>query len=239
MNQNDQLYYCKQCLNRGFDPNQGVVCNLTNAKATFEEDCESFKVDPAIQRSNTVNDAHIQAEYSKDAIAYLPQAIKDKLYKEQNYKLGLIAGLTAALIGASVWAGIAVVSGYNLSIVAIGIGLFIGFTLRFTGKGIDEKFGFTGGALTLFSILLGDYLSIIFTITNEFDISLTDVIFGGNFGVILDIFIENLSLLSVIFWFLGIAEGYKFAFRVIPHYKIEEMMKEKAPKSEELLDTDT
>lgn len=238
MDQNDRLYYCKQCENRGFNPNLGLVCNLTKEKPNFEETCESFKADAAIVRENNINDGHLRAEYSKDAVNFLPKEIRDKLYKEQNFKMALIGGISAAILGALVWAGIAVYAEVNLSIIAIGIGLLIGFAIRFTGKGIEEKFGVLGGALTLLSVLFGDFLSIAFFIAFEFELGITDVLFGGNLGTIFDIFLQNIDFWSLLFWVVGIAEGYKFAFRVIPHYQVEEMMKSKAPKSEDLIDTE-
>ncbi len=45
MNRKNQLEFCKKCLNQKFDLHQGIICNLTNQKADFEENCENFTVD--------------------------------------------------------------------------------------------------------------------------------------------------------------------------------------------------
>jgi len=46
MTREEHLSYCKICLNRKLDMKQGLVCNLTNKLADFEETCQEFKEDP-------------------------------------------------------------------------------------------------------------------------------------------------------------------------------------------------
>lgn len=41
----ERLNYCKICTNRKMDMNTGVVCRLTDAKPTFEEQCADFNAD--------------------------------------------------------------------------------------------------------------------------------------------------------------------------------------------------
>ena len=38
-----QLAFCKVCNNQKFDPNQGIICKLTDAPATFESTCDSYE----------------------------------------------------------------------------------------------------------------------------------------------------------------------------------------------------
>lgn len=45
MTLDERLKYCKICLNRKMDINVGLVCNLTNAKPTFEGTCPTFNLD--------------------------------------------------------------------------------------------------------------------------------------------------------------------------------------------------
>jgi hypothetical protein len=46
MTREQHLSYCKICLNRKMDLKKGLVCNLTNEIADFQETCENFKEDP-------------------------------------------------------------------------------------------------------------------------------------------------------------------------------------------------
>lgn len=49
MTSQEKLSVCKQCLNRKFDSKQGIVCSLTDAKPTFEEQCEEFDHDASVK----------------------------------------------------------------------------------------------------------------------------------------------------------------------------------------------
>lgn len=41
----NQLHYCQICLNRSFDSKQGIICGITNKKATFQTTCPDFSPD--------------------------------------------------------------------------------------------------------------------------------------------------------------------------------------------------
>ncbi len=43
MNRDHQLQYCKVCIHKQFDPQQGVICVLTGKQAEFENYCPTFK----------------------------------------------------------------------------------------------------------------------------------------------------------------------------------------------------
>lgn len=61
MNRKHHLKYCKICVNQKFDLQQGVICNMTNQKADFEERCEGFIIDEArLQEINSLNNSERQ-----------------------------------------------------------------------------------------------------------------------------------------------------------------------------------
>ena len=49
MTREEQLNFCKKCLNRKMDLKQGLVCGLTGQRATFEKECPDFKIDEKIK----------------------------------------------------------------------------------------------------------------------------------------------------------------------------------------------
>lgn len=62
MKKNAQLEYCKVCNHQKFDPNQGIICKLTDAPASFESTCDSYdqndflvQKEEEIKASNTLN----------------------------------------------------------------------------------------------------------------------------------------------------------------------------------------
>ena len=46
----NQIATCKQCTKRKFDPEQGIVCSLTNEKPAFEDSCPDFVKDETIKQ---------------------------------------------------------------------------------------------------------------------------------------------------------------------------------------------
>ena len=59
-----------------------------------------------------------------------------QLDAEQNLPLGVCGGLLAAVLGAAVWAGVTVATGYQIGWMAVGVGFVVGFTVRLLGKGV-------------------------------------------------------------------------------------------------------
>jgi len=84
----------------------------------------------------------------------------------------LAAGAGAALLGALIWSMIANAFGFELGLIAWGIGGAIGFAVMFTG-GSGEKAGIACGVLALIAILGGKYL-FFSNIKTELENSLAD-----------------------------------------------------------------
>lgn len=55
MTRQEHLTFCKQCKNRKFDSNKGIICGLTSEIAAFENVCENYNHDNEV-KSETINE---------------------------------------------------------------------------------------------------------------------------------------------------------------------------------------
>ena len=135
----------------------------------------------------------------------------EKLRQEQNLSLGLIGGLGAALVCALIWVVITVWTGYQISYMPIGIGIAVGFAIRFLGKGIDIIYGILGAVLSLFGCLLGDFLSIYGFLANAYNMSYFEIFGQLDLSMAIDTFVENTDFMSVLFYGVAIFVGFTSA----------------------------
>jgi rhomboid protease GluP len=105
MDRNKQLEYCKKCTKRKFDLKQGLICNLTNQKADFENECEHFEIDKIkisaeIEKQKAVRKSKISFGFSPKQIDNLPvtDLNKKQLYvlafetaKKLNWNIGFLS----------------------------------------------------------------------------------------------------------------------------------------------------
>ena len=120
-----------------------------------------------------------------------------ELRAEQNLGRGFAAGAIAAAAGAGIWAGVTLLTDYQIGWMAIALGFLVGFAVRFAGRGLDPIFGVVGAALALLGCLAGNYL--MYRIREETDM------------------VEAMTREFYDFFFYAIAlyAGYRFSFRHI------------------------
>jgi hypothetical protein len=53
---------CKRCTKRGFNPNQGVTCGITNEIANFEGECANFEIDQQLVQKHADQQAYVAAQ---------------------------------------------------------------------------------------------------------------------------------------------------------------------------------
>ena len=63
------------------------------------------------------------------------------------------------LVSAALWAIISVALNFQIGYMAIGVGLLVGFTVRYFGIGLELKFGIIGGVFAFLGCLLGNFFS--------------------------------------------------------------------------------
>ena len=211
MTREERLQFCKKCLNRKMDFQQGILCSLTGEKATFEGECPDFKVDAAVEPENyepaitTAQESYLRL--SDDQVL--------KLRSEQSLNLALATGIIVGLIGAILWGAISLATGYQIGYMAIAIGAGVGISMRTMGKGVDQIFGISGAIIAVLSCFIGNFLSIIGYMADYASISYFDALLNFDYGYFFPIMGESFSVIDILFYGLAGYEGYKFSFRVI------------------------
>ena len=217
MTREEQLFFCKKCTHRKMDMKQGLICSLTSEKAKFLKDCSDFKLDETVKEKPLDDKEGLRPDEIKQSLS--PEII-EKLRMEQNLMSGIVSGLIVGIAGAILWGIITVVTGFQIGYMALAIGAGVGFTIRKFGNGIDHFFGYWGAGISLFSVLLGNFLSIIGFIANSEGLGYFETLFVFDYNYLPQVMKETFGLIDLLFYGIAMFEGYKFSFRKITEQKI-------------------
>ena len=123
----------------------------------------------------------------------------------------LVGGAVAAVIGAAIWAGVTVATGYQIGFMAIGVGILVGFAVRLTGKGEAQVFGFIGGAFALLGCVLGNLFIGIAMIAKEYELAFFEALLNFDYTAAPELLSAMFSPMDLLFYGIAVWEGFKFA----------------------------
>jgi hypothetical protein len=150
--------------------------------------------------------------------------LRQRLESEQNLPLGVLAGAVASLVGAALWAGITVATGYQIGFMAIGVGFLVGFAVRVAGKGISAPFGVLGAALALVGCLVGNLLAVSAIVAQSEGVPFWSVVAQLDPELIQRLMVAFFSPMDLLFYAIAVYEGYRLAFRQIKAQEWERML---------------
>lgn len=150
--------------------------------------------------------------------------LKQRLESEQNLLLGVIAGTVACLVGAGVWAGVTVATGYQIGFMAIGIGFLVGLAVRALGRGITNVFGIVSAALSLLGCALGNLLAVSAIVAAQEDMPFMSVIGQLNPSLVQELMVAFFSPMDLLFYGIALYYGYKLAFRQLTDQDLSQML---------------
>ncbi len=136
-----------------------------------------------------------------------------QLLSEQNFDFALLAGIGAALFGAFLWFIIAAITEHPAGWMSMGIGLLVGFSIRYFGNGIERIFGILGAILSLMGCLLGNFLAIVMLVSYSEEVSILDLLTSHSFGTLFSIMFESLQWFDLLFYGIAILAGYFLAIK--------------------------
>ncbi len=137
------------------------------------------------------------------------------LRAEQNLVNGTVAGLVASVAGAGIWAGVTILTEYQIGWTAVGIGFVVGYAVRVAGKGFDRTFGIVGGAFSLIGCVLGNIATITYYVALNEGIQFIDILPQLDLAIAIDMLTSTFEMMDVLFYGLAVYFGYKFAFREV------------------------
>ncbi len=154
------------------------------------------------------------------------QSLFAQLVGQQNFPLGVLGGLVAAIAGGLGWAAVTIATGYQIGWMAVGIGFLVGIVVRKLGKGLTKKFGIAGGALALFGCILGNFLAMCGLVAKDAGepIVATTLAFITQPAMAMELMQATFSPMDVLFYGIAVYEGYKFSFREVSDADLSQMV---------------
>lgn len=146
----------------------------------------------------------------------------ERLRFEQNLPMAIIGGCIAAVVVALLWAIITVTTGFQMAYMAVCVGFFVGYTVRYNGRGMDTVFGIAGIIIVILGCLLGNFFSLIGFVAQEHNLSYLYVFRMIDSYKVPAAFIKTFNPLDILFYSIAIFEGYRFSFRHVTEEEILE-----------------
>ena len=150
--------------------------------------------------------------------------LQQRLRDEQNLVGATVAGASAALAGAAIWAVITLITGYQIGFMAVGVGFLVGYSVRVTGKGVTGVFGVVGAVFALVGCLLGNLLAVTALAAQVDGIPFLDALSLLTPEIIYDLMVAYSSPIDIVFYGIAIYEGYQFSFRRINSDEIQRVL---------------
>ena len=150
--------------------------------------------------------------------------IRQRLDSEQNLPLALAAGGAASLAGAAVWAGVTVVTGFQIGFMAIGVGFLVAFAVRSLGKGVTNTFGIVGAFWSLIGCALGNLLAVTALVAREQGVPFGSAVSQLNWDLIQQLMVAFFSPMDLLFYGIALYYGYRLAFRRLTGEELEQML---------------
>ena len=132
---------------------------------------------------------------------------------ESNLFLGLVGGGVAMLISAMLWGAITYFTQYQISWMAIGVGIFVGFVVNKLGKGNSLIYGISAAVFSLVGCLLGNFLFYNGVLAREWDVPFFEVLVGLSLQpeAIVEIFIAAFDIMDILFYGIAAYAGFRMA----------------------------
>jgi len=216
MTRDQQLQFCKKCIHREMDMKTGLLCGLTGEKANFISNCPTYVIDEKAALELENNELFEPAFQIENISASKLR----ELQMDQNFPLALTGGILIGLLGSVLWGLITVVTNFQIGYMAIAIGAGVGFTIRYLGKGVDQSFGISGGAIALVSCILGNFLSILGYVANQEELGYLETLFLFDYSYTFIVMKEAFAPIDLLFYGIAAYEGYKFSFRVLSQKEV-------------------
>jgi hypothetical protein len=145
--------------------------------------------------------------------------------ENQRLGTGILAGAGAALLGAVAWAVVTGLTHYQLGLMAIAVGLLVGFAVRHFGRGITAPFGISGAVLALLGCVAGNVLAVCVAFARQEHLPVFSVLSTVDLKSAWGILADTSEPMDALFYGIAVYEGYRFSFRRISQQELSSLIK--------------
>jgi prepilin signal peptidase PulO-like enzyme (type II secretory pathway) len=178
---------------------QGLLCGLTNEKATFTESCPDFSEDESVPVSVPEAEAPIPDWMQGGKQKEIAADYRSLYLAYERFDLALLGGLLAMILAAFLWTAVSLLFKYQISYMAAALGFAVAYAVRFFGAGISLRFRILSAILALLGTFLGNVLTeFTFYAQNE-GLSIWGAMRQFTVLEVANFFLENTTLIDLFF----------------------------------------
>ena len=130
--------------------------------------------------------------------------LAERLLSEQNFAAAVVAGVVAALLGAVAYGIVVTIASFSYGFAAAGLGIVVGLSMQYLGRGISTKFAVVAIALTIAGCVLGNLFRVVVGIARAGSISPIDVLRQEPLPMLVERSLSYLSLIDIVFWLVAV-----------------------------------
>lgn len=130
--------------------------------------------------------------------------LTDRLIAEQNFAAAVIAGAVAAILAAAGYGFAVAFWPFSYGFAAAGIGIVVGLSIGYLGRGISTKFAVLATVYTLAGGLLGNFFMVILQLADRNVGSIVAVLRNHSLADLADRTVPYFFNVGLIFWLVAV-----------------------------------
>ena len=130
--------------------------------------------------------------------------IAEVLLSEQNFAAAVIVGAVATILAAAIYSIVVARWNFSYGFAAAGIGIAVGISMQYLGRGIKMKFAVAASLYTIAGCVLGNVFRVVMDLARANGISPLDVFQSNAFSVLTGRAVSYVSFVDLVFWFVAV-----------------------------------
>ena len=130
--------------------------------------------------------------------------IAEALLSEQNFAAAVIVGAVATVLAAAIYGIVVTRWNFSYGFAAAGIGIAVGISMQYLGRGIETKFAVAASVYTIAGCLLGNVFRVVMLQVRGNATSPLDVFRSNELSVIAGWSVSYVSFVDLVFWFVAV-----------------------------------
>lgn len=144
-----------------------------------------------------------------------------------NFQFAQAAGIASGVAMAVLWGLITYAGNLVIGYFAIAVGIAVGFSVRFVGKGSGTAYAVTAGIYALLGCMLGNLMCIAFAIAHQEGFSLAKILFVVDYAALFKLYLREFDLHDIIFYAIAFSSAFKIALNPMRKDELDYLLEAK------------